>query len=150
MNQSDLDFRVMTGLAVDAFNVKQSVLYVDFLINGSSLYEMIKKVHYDNMDLMGCFAKGWDALNKHSKMQFLLEEKAETEAGRSLLYVCPQCADLGCGAFGCKIAKTNEFYIWSDFAYEKGYEDSVLICTIGPFYFAIDSYEKLIERACTI
>jgi hypothetical protein len=150
MNQSVLDFRVMTGLTADASNVQHTVLYVDFLVNGSSLYEMIKKSHYDNMGLMGCFARDWDALNTHSKKQFLLEEKAETEAGRCLLYVCPECADLKCGAFACRVTKTNHYYARSDFAYENGYEDAQLIESVGPFNFAVDNYEKLINQAYLI
>jgi hypothetical protein len=92
-------------------------------------------------------SRNWDSLNNHSKRQLLKLETPETESGRSLIYVCPECADIGCGAFGCKITKKDGIYIWSDFAYENGYEDPKLIQGIGPFDFKEKEYENVIEEA---
>ena len=118
----------------------------DFTINNDSLLETIIKLDGGHDDFIGCFAKEWTLLNKHSRTQLLLKEEAETESGRSLLYLCPECADIGCGAYGCKIVKINNQYIWSDFAYENGYEEPKLIQNLGPFIFEAYDYEILIDK----
>ena len=119
----------------------------DFFIDGKSLLQAILEKSDGHSDYLGCFARNWDSLNNHSKRQLLKLETPETESGRSLIYVCPECADIGCGAFGCKITKKDGIYIWSDFAYENGYEDPKLIQGIGPFDFKEKEYENVIEEA---
>ncbi|WP_215426361.1 hypothetical protein [Agarivorans albus] len=119
----------------------------DFMINGQSLLTDIVRSAGGQGDFLGCFARGWDNLNDHSLKQLLLQAPPETESGRSLIYVCPECADIGCGAYGCKITKTDNEYIWSNFAYENGYEEPELIHGIGPFKFNVTEYENVINRA---
>jgi hypothetical protein len=41
----------------------------------------------------------------------------------------------------------DEALLWSDFAYENGYEDPKLIQGIGPFDFKEKEYENVIEEA---
>lgn len=108
---------------------------------------MIVREAGGHKDFLGCFARGWGHLNEHSLKQLLLKDSPETESGRSLIYVCPECADIGCGAYGCKIIKTNNVYIWSDFAYENGYEEPQLIEGLGPFEFTEENYETAVHAA---
>ncbi len=115
----------------------------DFTVNGEPLLAMLG----GHNAFLGCFARGWDNLNQHSLKQLLLQEPPETESGRSLIYVCPECADIGCGAYGCKITKIEGQYVWSDFAYENGYEEPDLIKNVGPFKFGVIEYEKVIRSA---
>ena len=98
-------------------------------------------------DFLGCFARGWVNLNEHSLKQLLLRESPETSTERRLIYVCPECADIGCGAYGCKITKSGNTYVWSDFAYENGYEEPNPIEDLGPFEFSADNYEAVVRRA---
>lgn len=119
----------------------------DFTIDGKSLLAELVSKAGGHGDFLGCFARGWDSLNKHSLKQLLLQEPPETESGRSLIYVCPECADIGCGAYGCKITKVGEAYIWSEFAYENGYEEPEPIKEIGPFKFSVTEYENVVNRA---
>ena len=62
----------------------------DFIINGQSLLRLLTNAGSDQPDYLGCFARGWEKLNKHSLDQLLLNEPPETEFGRSLIYVCPE------------------------------------------------------------
>jgi len=119
----------------------------NFIVGESSLLETLSKHAGVHSDFLGCFARGWDKLNAHSKKQLLLLASPEMESGRSLIYVCPECADVGCGAYGCKIKKEDGFYVWESFAYENGYEDPQIIYGVGPYRFEISEYENLIERA---
>ncbi len=122
----------------------------DFVINGTSLLDTIVKESGGHKDFLGCFARGWEKLNERSLNQLLLREKPETESGRTLVYLCPECADIGCGAYGCKITKVGSFYVWSDFAYENGYEDPQPISNLGPFEFTAEDYESAVRAAYAI
>ena len=119
----------------------------DFIINGQSLLRLLTNAGSDQPDYLGCFARGWEKLNKHSLDQLLLNEPPETESGRSLIYVCPECADIGCGAYGCKIKLVQEKYIWSEFAYENGYEEPELLSEVGPFEIDAEEYKSVVLSA---
>jgi hypothetical protein len=43
-------------------------------------------------------------------------------SGRVPLYVCGQCADLGCGAVTVALIRTPESYIWKDFGSESHHD----------------------------
>lgn len=118
-----------------------------FIVGESSLLDILSKGETRYHDFLGCFARGWDRLNEHSKKQLLLLDAPEMDSGRRLIYVCPECADVGCGAYGCKIKKENGFYIWESFAYENGYEAPQVIDGVGPYRFKISEYEEVIDRA---
>lgn len=142
-----LDFKILVRMGLSESGcVVQASHSSDFIVNGDSLLKLIIKNGSCN-DLIGCFARGWCNLNSHSLNQLLLIDEPETESGRSLLYVCSECADIGCGAYGCKITKSNAKYIWSDFAYENGYEDPLPIVGVGPFEFSAENYESAIRAA---
>ncbi|WP_353220639.1 hypothetical protein [Salinisphaera sp. S4-8] len=143
-----LDFRVLYRPGNESGGCKVRESYsCDFTIDGNSLLKAIIRAAGDHKDFLGCFARGWTNLNEHSLKQLLLKERPETESGRSLIYVCPECADIGCGAYGCKITKSGGTYVWSDFAYENGYEEPDPIAGLGPFEFSADNYEKVIGEA---
>jgi len=148
---AQLDFQILyrRGSESDAEVVHESHS-TDFVIDGKSLLQAILEKPGGHSDYLGCFARDWKLLNEHSKRQLLKLDIPETESGRSLIYVCPECADIGCGAFGCKIKKAEGIYIWSDFAYENGYEDPKPIPGIGPFEFEEKEYENVIEKAIAL
>jgi hypothetical protein len=122
--------------------IKHKLETIDFIIDNNSLLNLLVKYGGHN-DLMGCFAKGWKTLNENSKEKLLLKLKPETINGRMAIYVCPECADIGCGAFCCEIEESNENYVWKNFAYENNYEDAKIL-DVGSFCFNKNKYEKII------
>lgn len=54
---------------------------------------------------------------------------------RAILFNCPECADIGCGAVTVFVSRDEHRVRWSDFAYENGYEDKRDIPDVGPFEF---------------
>lgn len=146
-----IDFKILfrKGSENNAYVVHESYS-CDFIIDGISLLNMIIKNAGGHKDFLGCFARGWDKLNEHSLKQLLLHDTPETDSGRRLIYVCPECADIGCGAYGCKITKSVDSYTWSDFAYENGYEEPQVIENVGPFEFSVENYESVIKAAYTL
>ncbi|MBK7292201.1 MAG: hypothetical protein IPI78_19385 [Chitinophagaceae bacterium] len=53
--------------------------------------------------------------------EILLRKKSSLETGRIMLYVCPECADIDCGAITANIKDLGNKIVWKDFGYETGY-----------------------------
>ena len=66
-----------------------------------------------------------------------------------MLYICPECADIGCGAVTLSVQREAGAIIWKEFGIENNYEDVVHtegFEDIGPFTFDGRQYHKLFER----
>ena len=93
--------------------------YYDFIISGQSLRKIL---NIENADFISPF--GWGAnkdYNRHLLNVFRLKEKSELTSGRIMLYVCPECGDIDCGAITVKIKDFGDRIIWSDFGFETNY-----------------------------
>jgi hypothetical protein len=121
---------------------------VDFLVNGQSLYELLS-VH--RLDLVGRFLQGAQVWNEESANIFLIEQSADLDNGRIMLYVCPECGDIGCGAITVTITKSDDSYTWTEFGYENNYDPQMMDLdsyrAVGPFRFKGDEYCEAIEKA---
>jgi hypothetical protein len=47
-------------------------------------------------------------------------EYFDLATGRVMIYVCPDCGDIGCGAITAAILDLGTKIVWRDFAYESG------------------------------
>lgn len=119
---------------------------IDFIIDGESLYKMLRAGERDSV---GLFSRGWD--NEKSAKEYKLEAKSDLDDGRILVFGCAECLDIGCGGFTMKIEFDGENFIWSDFAFENNYDDSMTerecYGSVGPFIFSKDAYLEMIEAA---
>src|ERR1700761_1215538 len=95
----------------------------DFQIDGKSLLHMLVQEDGGHSDFMGVFVQGFPGSQANVARQLTLQVEPSPGSGRVLLYICPECGDIGCGAYAAKITRDQEVYTWSDFAYENGYED---------------------------
>ena len=121
---------------------------VDFLVNEQSLYELLSA---HRLDLVGRFSRGARVWNEESADIFLTKQPADLENGRIMLYVCPECGDIGCGAITMNLTKSEDRYTWREFGYENGYDPEMMNLdryrAVGPFRFRVDEYREAIERA---
>lgn len=122
----------------------------DFLIDGESLLHTLVKIDGGHDDFMGCFVKGFAESTAKAVAMLVSEASPNSESGRVLLYICPECGDIGCGAYTVRIEKADAGYSWGDFAYENGYEEPRVIEGVGPFFFERSAYESAISRAATL
>jgi hypothetical protein len=99
---------------------------------------------------MGCFVRGFSTDNERKRAQLASARESDTEDGQYLLYVCPECGDIGCGAYGARIRITGETWEWYDFAYENGYEPARVLASAGPFSFARRDYDAIVEAAANV
>jgi len=120
---------------------------VDFLVDESSLLKLLTKEDGGHEDFMGCFVRGFREENLAKQKTLLATSPSETEDGRVLLYLCPECGDIGCGAYAVKIRASQGSVEWSEFAYVNGYEPPRPIKSIGPFLFAPEEYKDVVTRS---
>jgi len=120
---------------------------LDFVVDGESLLTKLIKADGGHGDFMGCFVQGFASENRKKQTQFLEAAAPDTEEGRYLIYVCPECGDIACGAYGARIRVTEEAVEWYEFAFENGYEPGRALPSIGPFSFARAEYEQSLQVA---
>ncbi|MEG8279032.1 oxidoreductase [Streptomyces sp. AHA2] len=68
----------------------------------------------------------------------LLESPAPLPGGRYVVYGCPECEDLACGAVTAVIRQDGEDVVWADFAWQTGETADLALNGyhgIGPFRF---------------
>ena len=120
---------------------------VDFLVSGESLLERLAEASDGDTDFKGCFWSGLRAQNEKTLGHLLCELPPETEHGRILIYVYPECGDLGCGAYTAKVSAGTNSVRWEDFAYENGRDRPILIAGVGPFEFDLSEYSATVAAA---
>jgi hypothetical protein len=120
--------------------------FLDFVINGQSLWEVVGKPR----DLVSvfCFEYGQDRIND-AAARLLLRENADLPNDRRSLFICSECTDLACGAVTALILKQDSVISWENFGYENTYESVTFkdYEAIGPFRFDVVSYERVLRQA---
>ncbi|MFE1462080.1 MULTISPECIES: oxidoreductase [Streptomyces] len=124
-------------LANGVFQVHRD--FVDFIVDGRPLLFQLS-----DLDAVSPLASDVPpAIFTAQVRSLLLEADAPLPGGRYVIYGCPDCADLACGAVTAAIAREGDDYIWRDFAWQtdehadlelNGYHG------IGPFRFQGDEY----------
>lgn len=122
----------------------------DFLVNDESLLACLVKITGGHGDFMGCFVRGFPDAIAQSLSELLNEIEVGTARRRVGLYICPECGDIGCGRFSVQVERCEGAVIWSDFAYENGYEEPWILEGIGPFRFEASQYQCAVHRAARI
>ncbi|GAA0672934.1 oxidoreductase [Streptomyces thermocarboxydovorans] len=113
--------------------------FVDFVVDGCPLLFQLS-----DLDAVSPLASDVPpAIFTAQVRSLLLETEAPLPAGRYIVYGCPECADLACGAVTAVIERDGEDFIWRDFAWQtdehadlelNGYHG------IGPFRFRGTEY----------
>jgi hypothetical protein len=138
---------VRTGIKYPGGSYKSERHFLDFAIDGQSLWEKLKK---PDMVSVLCFEYAAQALDESMKAanRLLLAEKADHPHDRRSLFICSECGDLGCGAISCLIVREGDAVVWKEFGFQTNYEDNVdFYAGIGPFSFEVASYERTLLRA---
>jgi hypothetical protein len=118
--------------------------YLDFSVDGRSL-----RASLGNGDYVTLF--GWLApwIEEEAARRLLLEAPASLDGCRQELYVCPECADLGCGALTAVVERAGDRIVWRDFGYQDGTEavSRQRYRAVGPLVFEGAAYEQAIRSA---
>lgn len=93
--------------------------YFDFIVSGKSLKTILG---IESADFITLFGWGTNReYERHILNVFRLKEKSEIDSGRVMIYVCPECGDIDCGAITAIINDLGDRIIWSEFGYETNY-----------------------------
>ena len=122
--------------------------FVDFIVDGRPLlYEL------SDLDAVSPLASDVPpAIFTAQVRSLLLEADAPLEDGRYVIYGCPECEDLACGAVTAVIERHGDDYVWRDFAWQtdehadlerNGYHG------IGPFRFRGEEYRASLGSLLT-
>ncbi|CAM2158802.1 hypothetical protein PT2222_500014 [Paraburkholderia tropica] len=120
----------------------------DFLIDGQSLLEMLVKSAGGHADFMGCFVNGY--AKECERMSAMLLDVPPERGKRVLLYICPECGDVACGAYSALVRRECESYVWESFAYQTSESDLQIVEAFGPFAFDAYTYKGSVLAASAI
>ncbi|WP_055563805.1 hypothetical protein [Streptomyces atriruber] len=122
--------------------------FVDFIVNGRPLLFQLS-----DLDAVSPLAADIPpAIFTAHVRRLLLEARAPLEEGRYVIYGCPECEGLECGAVTAVIEKSadgGDDFVWRDFAWQtteradlelNGYHG------IGPFRFRGDEYRAALRQ----
>ncbi|MFF1704678.1 oxidoreductase [Streptomyces sp. NPDC058252] len=118
--------------------------FVDFIVDGRPLLFQLS-----DLDAVSPLASDVPpAIFTAQVRGLLLEAEAPLEGGRYVIYGCPECESLECGAVTAAIEKDGDDYVWRDFAWQtderadlerNGYHG------IGPFLFHGAEYRSALN-----
>lgn len=122
--------------------------FSDFVVDGKSLFDMI------GGDYMSCFVRGYGKQNVLARDYLLHADPTKPIS----LYVCPECADIGCGAIQTRVVRRNDDVVWERLAWDNAMSDPIheeiragfAKKQLGPFRFRPDTYEAAIVKASRI
>jgi hypothetical protein len=119
-------------LAGGAYEVHRD--FVDFVVDGRPLLHTLS-----DLDAVSPLASDIPpAIFTAQVHGLLLEADAPLEGGRHIIYGCPECADLACGAVTAVIEKDGDDFVWRDFAWQTDERPDLELNGyhgIGPFRF---------------
>ena len=99
---------------------RRSIDYDDYYINQRRLADILK---------IGDFIPpfGWMSAEVEDQFARMLlgHSSSDLRPNRIPLFVCPECADYGCGVGTCEVTFTEEKVTWFRFGWETDYEDEL-------------------------
>jgi hypothetical protein len=117
--------------------------YRDFVIDGVPVSSMVR------IDVISPF--GWaevDDEELEALQRLLGRAPPDLPHGRTSLYVCPECGDLGCTAVSILVEFEPDRVVWKAFGYQNNYDGTVQLdplSQLGPFIFRRPEYENAVE-----
>ena len=113
--------------------------FVDFIVDGRPLLYQLS-----DLDAVSPLASDVPpAIFTAQVRGLLLEADPPLHGGRHVIYGCPECEDLACGAVTAVIDRHGDDYVWRDFAWQTGELPDLPrngYHGIGPFLFRGGDY----------
>ncbi|OAR23120.1 oxidoreductase [Streptomyces sp. ERV7] len=119
--------------------------FMDFVVDGRPLLLQLA-----DLDAVSPLAADVPPAILGAQVRSLLLETAPPLAdGRYVVYACPECEDLACGAVTAVIERCGDDIIWRDFAWQTEPVPDLMLNGyhgIGPFRFRAEEYRAALER----
>ncbi len=126
--------------------------YLDFVIDQRSLADHLLPKRTLPFDFISPF--GWPGdlgrdLAAAAAARLLRKAPPDLPTGRYSLLVCPECADLGCGAVSAIIERQHDLIVWHSFGFETNSAPNQLdlesFVHVREFAFRADRYSALFQ-----
>lgn len=126
---------------------KTEVWFLSFVVNHTSLLEIMHRAKPEAITPLA-HTRPLEERQQYVD-RLLLREPAEWPDNRRLLYGCPECSDIYCGAVTALVEETGDGFIWRDFALENNIDEPEFakLHELGPFTFAKKQYKEILEEA---
>jgi hypothetical protein len=129
--------------------------YLDYIIDGLPLVEYLRSRKDEPIDFIPPF--GWlteasPQAEAKAAARLLLRAEPDLPSGRHSLLVCPECADLGCGAVTAEIEREGDLFIWRAFGFETDYGGRAVLesfAHVREFAFTRREYSGVFRRFLT-
>lgn len=129
-------------LANGAYQVHRD--FVDFIVDGRPLLFQLS-----DLDAVSPLASDVPpSIFSAQVRSLLLEAEAPLMGHRYVIYGCPECADLACGAVTAVIERDGDDYVWRDFAWQTDKKADLRLngyTGIGPFRFHGPEYRSALR-----
>jgi hypothetical protein len=107
------------GTALRKDGLRQSpVTYLDFTIDGERVHDLVARCVGHEPDDVSALQDAWPEEAADAVERLLGLGDPDLPDGRTSLYVCPECADLGCGALTALVRLTETTVEWSDLGFQ--------------------------------
>jgi hypothetical protein len=113
--------------------------YLDFVVNRRKLSGLIHVG--DHIGVLGWQSR---ADERRCARQLLLREPAPFPDGLVPLYICPECADLGCGAVTVRITVRDDCVVWSGFGWNDPLASTDEPSALRELWFDRQAYQTLL------
>jgi len=135
------------------------LVYRELVVDGHPLRELLDRsdAHDDERDRTRVSPSGdvvpvlvlnWPVAGTDGALDLLGDTAPVLGSGRVSFYVCPVCADIGCGAVSAVVQRSARTVVWRDFGWDTGWDDGEgeIRFTGGPFEFGRDEYDAELRR----
>jgi hypothetical protein len=126
---------------------------MDFVVDGKRLGQALGRfLGYADVtdEYVPVLVTDWPAGPAIEDLDRLLGSGPTAElGGRTALYVCAECGDLGCGAVTALVEVGERRVVWSEFGYQNNYEPfdtNAVFDGAGPLVFDRHEYSAVLER----
>ena len=118
--------------------------YSDFYVSGIRLLDFLGWQDADYITPLGWGPAKYQA---DAVAELLQSRKPSLSTGRTQLYVCPECGDIGCGAVTTRIERVGDLIVWGNFDFENDSEEPRLseFVKIAPIYFEAAPYCQILS-----
>lgn len=119
--------------------------FLDFAFDSTPMYPRVFADGFDNITPIWLGDEKWC---RTAVQRLLGESEPDAPDGRVSVYVCAECADLGCGSITVVIERSNDMVSWRDWGYQNNYEEGFgRLAELPDVTFDADQYDSTLRAA---
>lgn len=139
------DFSLVESARTISHDGQRERQFLDFAFDSKPIYPTVVANGVDNITPIWIGGDEWSRSAIH---RLLSEAGPDAPDGRVSVYVCAECADLGCGAITVVVERGDGTVSWRDWGYQNTYEEGfVVIAGLPDVTFDAAQYDSTLRDA---